>query len=101
MNTINTKLIVDENEIVTLVADKTRDSEEIDQILIAFGNELAVLPFYAIYPADGRPAITLEGLVSESQFIEALKKDPHARRACRLKAVACPIQILLLMIRLT
>lgn len=79
MNTINTKLVVDENEIVTLVADKTRNNEEIDRVLIAFGNELAALPFYAIYPADGRPAITLDGLVSESRFIEALREAGPSR----------------------
>ena len=74
MNTINTKLIVDENEIITLVADKTHDNDEIDDLLIALGNEAKAIPFYAIYPADGQPPITLDGLVSESQIIEALKE---------------------------
>lgn len=80
MNTIRTKLIVDENEIVTLVADKTHASDEIDQLLVALGNKAKAIPFYAIYPGDGRPVITLDGLVSEKKIIEALREAGPSQR---------------------
>ena len=75
MNTLNTRKLVDQLGVVTLKADKGRDKENVNAMLIELGNTSKSIPFYAIFPA-GRPneAILMQGLISESNIAEALNK---------------------------
>ncbi len=75
MNTENTKKFVDANRIVAIKADKGKAEKEIDDLLRKLGNTSGAIPFYAIFPA-GRPnePILMDGIITESKIIEALKK---------------------------
>ena len=61
-------------EAVTLKADKTQASPEIDKLLVELGNAGRVIPFYAIYPGRGRDPITFGGLISQQQVLDALEQ---------------------------
>jgi suppressor for copper-sensitivity B len=58
--------------VVTLKADKTQASPEIDKLLVELGNAGRVIPFYAIYPGRGGNPITFGGLISQQQVLDAL-----------------------------
>ena len=59
---------------VTLKADKTQASPEIDKLLVQLGNAGRVIPFYAVYPARGGDPITFGGLISQQQVLDALEQ---------------------------
>lgn len=74
---------------VTIKADKTRENPAIDKLLRLLGNPKGTLPFYAIFPADNpnKPIIFADGIVTQSQILEALEKagpsKPTTRTALR------------------
>lgn len=77
MNTLKVKHAVLDNGIITLKADKTysRTSGPINDLLVELGNLGKTLPFYAIYPADGRDPITFgQQPISQSTVLEKLKE---------------------------
>lgn len=43
-------------------------------MLLDLGNKLKQIPFIAIYPADGRDPIILEGPIVQGQVVEALNQ---------------------------
>ena len=49
---------LEEHSIEVLVADKSGAAPDVDRLLVELGNEATAIPFYAIYPGDGRPPIT-------------------------------------------
>ncbi|NLX56084.1 MAG: hypothetical protein GXY58_13310 [Planctomycetaceae bacterium] len=59
---------------VALKADKTHADPEIDKLLVELGNAGRVIPFYAVFPAGGGEPITLGGLVSQRQVLDALEQ---------------------------
>ena len=61
-------------EAVTLKADKTQASPEIDKLLVELGNAGRVIPFYAVYPGRGGDPITFGGLISQQQVLDALEQ---------------------------
>jgi thiol:disulfide interchange protein len=76
LNKPETRKFVDENGIVTLVADKSHPNPDADLLLTKLGNHSRLIPYYAIFPA-GNPnqPILLDGLItSPKPIIEALKK---------------------------
>ena len=76
LNTIQTKQVVLENNIVTLRADKThrRKAEEVNRLLVELGNYAKTIPFIAIYAPGAAEPILLDGLVSQDQLINALRQ---------------------------
>ena len=71
-----TREFITRNKIVALKADKTRESPEIDALLVKLGNHAKAIPFYAIYPA-GQPdkPIVLDGVfASPDRVLEALRQ---------------------------
>jgi len=71
-----TRKFITDHKIVALKADKTKDSPEIDALLVRLGNRAKAIPFYAIYPA-GRPEkpILLDGVfVGPGRIAKALEQ---------------------------
>lgn len=74
MNIPETKKLVEKNGVVTLRADtKNGPTEEIEKLMIELGNTGRGIPFYAVFPGDGRQTITFDGLVTPTQVQSALK----------------------------
>ena len=73
MNTVDVKQLVDENEVVTLLADWTDRNEEIGELLGLLGSKQ--LPVVAIFPAS-RPnePIVFRGWYSKEELVEKLKE---------------------------
>ena len=68
--------------VVPIKADKSRDAPEVDALLVELGNTSRGIPFYAIYPGDGRPPIVFDGFLTQNQVIEKLKEaGPSAAAA--------------------
>ncbi len=74
MNRIQVNNLVKQLDVVTLKADKTQKNPEIDKLMVELGNKGRVIPFYAIYPKNGGEPITLDGLISQQQVLDALEK---------------------------
>ena len=71
-----TRTFITNNNIVAIKADKTKDSPDIDALLVKLGNHAKAIPFYAIYPA-GQPdkPIVLDGIfASPDRVLEALRQ---------------------------
>ena len=71
-----TREFITRNKIVAIKADKTRESPDIDALLVKLGNPAKAIPFVAIYPA-GQPnkPIVLDGVfASPDRVLEALKR---------------------------
>ncbi|MBC8873062.1 MAG: hypothetical protein H8E44_26820 [Planctomycetes bacterium] len=79
MNTSKTMTLVRGNKVVTLKADKTGDAPEADQLLVELGNKAKAIPFYAVYPAGVERPIVLQGLVTQQQVLDALKRAGPSR----------------------
>ena len=79
MNTKKTKQFVTDNRVITLRADKTHadQSGEANDLLVELGNFGKTIPFVAIYPPDGTKPIVLDGLISQSQLLDALNQATH------------------------
>jgi suppressor for copper-sensitivity B len=73
---LETKRYVEANGIVTLKADKTQPSPEVDAFLRRLGNKSGSIPFYAIFPGkDPNRPITLDGVfASPAPLVAALEK---------------------------
>jgi len=74
LNRAKVEKLVAKNRVVTLKADKTHDSPEIDAFLKELGNPGAVIPFLAIFPADGREPITYDGPITQQMVLNALEQ---------------------------
>lgn len=79
LNRRETKRLVEKNGVVALKADKSQAAPEADALLIELGNAATTLPFYAIYPADGRPPITFDGPITQEMVISALEEAGPSR----------------------
>lgn len=74
MKTAATKKFMADNDIVPLIADLTKPNPEADQLLEELGNTGKAIPFYAIFPADGRPPIVFSDVpLLQSALIERLE----------------------------
>ena len=75
MNTSETRRLVDENNVVTLVADMTEEQPDILRLLNELGNSSGQIPYYAIYPA-GKPAepIVFGELITQGKVIAELQR---------------------------
>ena len=73
MNTVAVKEIVEQNEVVTLLADWTDRNAEIGELLGLLGSKQ--LPVVAIFPAD-RPnePIVVRGWYTKAGLLEKLKE---------------------------
>ena len=79
MNRRKTKQLVQQNGVVALKADKSQEAPEVDALLVELGNAGKTLPFYAIYPPDGRPPITLDGVITQEMILTALEEAGPSR----------------------
>ena len=79
MNRAEVAKRVAELKVVTLKADKTQKSPEIDQLLLELGNAGRVIPFYAIYPGRGGEPITFGGLITQQRVLDALQQAGPSR----------------------
>lgn len=74
MKTERTRDFLNSNGIAMLVADKTESAPEIDRLLEELGNRAKAIPFYAIYPGDGRPPIVFNDVpLLQESLIERLE----------------------------
>lgn len=73
MNTAKTRRLVIKNRVVALKADQTNKAPEAEELLVELGNPLAMIPFYAIFPGDGREPIVMKGVISQSKVLLALE----------------------------
>jgi hypothetical protein len=73
---------VQKNGVVPLKADKSGDAPDVDALLVELGNIGKGIPFYAIFPGDGRSPILFDGFLTQNQVIEKLKEaGPSKPRA--------------------
>jgi thiol:disulfide interchange protein len=81
LNTHETKQLVLKNAVVTLKADKThrRNSEPVNELLVALGNYGKTIPYVAIYPAGKDEPIKLDGLITRDQLLSALEQAGPSR----------------------
>lgn len=78
LNTESVKQFVQKNGVVSLLADKSHSSPEIDQMLDALRSN--TIPVLAIFPADHpHEPIVLRDLVSQSGVVEALQEAGPSR----------------------
>jgi thiol:disulfide interchange protein len=81
--------LVDENGVVTLVADWTDGDPSIKQALAELGSRS--IPLLAIYPADpGQKVIVLPDVVTPSQVLAALRQAGPSRDAGQSMAEVTP-----------
>lgn len=75
MNISTTAGLARQNGVVMIVADKTRERADIDQLLAQLGNQSGAIPFYAIFPAE-RPnePILLSGVITPGMIQDALRR---------------------------
>ena len=74
MNRWETKRLINKNDVIAIKADKTQPAPDVDALLLELGNAGRAIPFVAIYPADGGPPKTMDGVISLEQVLEALKQ---------------------------
>jgi thiol:disulfide interchange protein len=74
LNRSKVEKLVAKNRVVTIKADKTNDSPEIDALLVELGNQGAVIPFLAIFPGDGGETITFDGPITQTMVLDALRE---------------------------
>jgi thiol:disulfide interchange protein DsbD len=74
LNTAEVAELVQQNDVVTIKADKTRTSPEIDKLLVELGNSGRGIPFYAVFPGRGGAPITFDGLITQQQVLDALRR---------------------------
>jgi len=82
-----------ENGIVGLVADRQKDPEAVNSLLVELGNLGKGLPFYAIYPGSGAPVIrfgTKKPLLSQSTVIELLREAGPSRDIASNRTAMAP-----------
>jgi thiol:disulfide interchange protein len=81
LNTSATRKWVEENEVIPIKADKTRDAPDVDALLIELGNLGRTLPYVAIYPADGSRPIILDGPITQGSVLDALKQAGPSKKS--------------------
>lgn len=74
MNRWETKRLINKNDVIAIKADKTQPAPDVDALLLELGNAGRAIPFVAIYPADGGPPKTMDGVITLEQVLEALKQ---------------------------
>jgi thiol:disulfide interchange protein len=79
---------VREHGVITIKADKTQSSPEIDALLVELGNPGRGIPFYAVYPGRGGDPITFDGLISRQQVLDALEQAGPSRSTQAAGSVA-------------
>ncbi len=83
----NVARLVDQNEVITMLADWTDRSDEIRSKLDELQSNS--IPLLAIYPPDPQaPPILLRDLLTESDVIEALEEAGPSQEATRLISVS-------------
>ena len=89
MNRWETKRLINKNDVIAIKADKTQPAPDVDALLLELGNAGRAIPFVAIYPADGGPPQTMDGLSTLEQVLEALKQaGPSASQAGEARQTA-------------
>ena len=91
MNRSRTKQLVEANGVVTLKADSSRPSSEIDTLLEDLGNAAGTLPFYAVYPADGTDPIVFGGPITQGYILEILVGAGPSAEQKRVASSATPL----------
>ncbi|MCE9554384.1 MAG: thioredoxin family protein [Planctomycetes bacterium] len=73
-----------EHGIIGLVADKTVDAPEIDDLMKRLDHPSGLIPFYAVFPGNGGPVITYkEGPLWQSLLLDMLKQAGPSRMASK------------------
>jgi thiol:disulfide interchange protein DsbD len=74
VKTDRTQDFISAHGIQFLIADKTKPSPEIDALLVELGNTIKAVPFYAIFPGDGRDPIVFNDVpLLEDTLIDRLE----------------------------
>ncbi len=60
--------------IVGLTADFSDESPEIEQLMRDLGRAGNALPFYAVFPGDGQPPLTFDGVLTQGRLLDKLKE---------------------------
>ena len=74
LNRTDVENLVAKNRVITFKADKTHDNPEIVTLLAELGNPGAVIPYLAIFPANGASPITLDGPITKQMGLDALEQ---------------------------
>lgn len=86
MNRRATQKLLNDNNVVQLVADMTEDNAEANALLIELGNTGTAIPFMAIFPGRGEP-VTLDGVITKNGLIskieEALERQGSVHTASK------------------
>lgn len=73
-----------EHGIIGLVADKTVEAPEIDDLMKRLDHPSGLIPFYAVFPGNGGPVITYkEGPLWQSLLLDMLKQAGPSRMASK------------------
>ncbi len=75
LDTEETRQLLDDYDVVPLLADKTDEAPEIDALLMELGNASKAIPYLAIFPG-GNPSqpIVLDGVLTKGMVAEAVKQ---------------------------
>ena len=87
MNRLKTKRLLAASGIIAIKADKSGEAPDVDQLLVELGNHAKAIPFLAIYPAGGGQPITLSGLVTQDQVLDALTQAGPSKEAGRRETI--------------
>jgi len=76
LNRVETRQLLEKNDVVLLKADKTNPAPEVDEFLQLLGNKNKSIPFYAIFPAENpNQPILLDGVFRSPQpILDALEQ---------------------------
>ena len=66
------KLWVESNDVIVLKADKSKDSPEVDQLLLELGNSTKAIPYYALMRPDESPVHFNGVFLSPSLFLDQM-----------------------------
>ena len=75
-----TKSYMVKNGVEGLTADLSEDAPHIDKLMTELGRDGGGIPFYAIFPGDGRPPITFDGPLSQGGLLEKLGEAGPSQR---------------------
>jgi thiol:disulfide interchange protein len=89
-----TEKVIEENNIVFLVADITNGHPEAEDLLLRLGNKQRTIPYVAIFPADNpNEPIVLDGLLTQGQLNKALEQAGPSKiegAATAMREVSAP-----------
>lgn len=63
---------VESNDVIVLKADKSKDSPEVDQLLLELGNSSKAIPYYALMRQDATPVHFNGVFLSPSLFLDQI-----------------------------